>query len=292
MDADMVVRLEQGLWRDNARFAEASVRVLTGADETLIAGGEAAATPAARATMLVAAACRIEGIGSLTPDDARLLSVGDRERLLLALYRRNFGERFDAVVQCPAASCGETAELELAVESLLVPTANEPSSPEGAGSASLMHDITLATADGQWRVRFRVPNGGDQELAARVAASDAAGAGDRILERCVAEVRDASGKSLTVDEWLPVLRESLPESLCEIDQQANVTVKLRCPACETAITAIVDAGTFLHRELVGSHGIFVEVDRLARAYHWSESEILAMPVARRRRYLALVAGAN
>jgi hypothetical protein len=31
-----------------------------------------------------------------------------------------------------------------------------------------------------------------------------------------------------------------------------------------------------------------DVHRLARAYHWSEEDVLALPVTRRRRYLAHV----
>jgi hypothetical protein len=35
-------------------------------------------------------------------------------------------------------------------------------------------------------------------------------------------------------------------------------------------------------------GLLLEIDQLARAYHWSEADILAIPAARRRRYLALI----
>jgi len=288
--ADMVVRLEQGLWRDGTCFASGRVRALIGEDEALLADLGPVATPAVRATALVAAACRIDGFGCLTPRDARLLTIGDRERFLIALYRANVGEWLDAVVQCPAAACGETVEFELAAECLLAPSEKGTELADVANPLPLMRAIALATEHGTWRVRFRVPNGGDQELAARVAVSDRAQAVDLVLERCVAEVRDAKGQPLLVDEWRPVLREPLSEIFSEVDAQANMTCALCCPACGTEFTAVVDPGTFLVRELAGRHGIFAEVDQLARAYHWSEAEILALPVARRRRYLAMVAG--
>jgi len=290
--ADTVVRLEQGLWRDGTGFVEASVRVLTGEDEVLVADMGPTAIPAVRATALIAAACWIDGIGCLSLHDARLLSIGDRERCLLALYRLNFDQRLDAVVQCPATSCGETAEFELDVEYLFTSPEHGPEVTEGAMPIPLAREVVLATARGEWQVRFRVPNGSDQELAAQFVLSDAAQAADLILECCVTEVTDSNGQALSIDDWLPLLREPLSQTFSEIDAQANVTCALRCPACGEEFRAVVDAGTFLVRELVGRQGIFTEVDQLARAYHWSESEILALPVARRQRYLALVAGGN
>jgi hypothetical protein len=155
-----------------------------------------------------------------------------------------------------------------------------------------VRELALATEHGAWQVRYRLPNGSDQELAARVARSDKAQAVDLVLERCVLEVRDANGQLLAADDWRPVLRAPLSETFSKVDAQANVSCALRCPLCGTEFTALVDAGTFLVRELTGADGIFVQVDQLARAYHWSEAQILALPVARRRRYLALVAGGD
>ncbi len=290
MAADMVVRLEQGLWRDGSCFASGRVRALIGEDEALLADLGLAAVPAVRITALVAAACRIDGFGNLTPNDARLLSIGDRERFLIALYRANFGEQLDAVAQCPANACGETVEFELATECLLAPHEKAIEPADGAIPPPLTREVALDTERGTWQVRFRVPNGSDQELAARAALSDTAKAADLVLERCVAEVIDANGQPLTVDDWRPQLREPLSATFSELDAQANMSYALRCPVCDAGFAAVVDAGTFLLRELASRHGIFAEVDQLARAYHWSEAEILALPVARRRRYLAMVAG--
>jgi hypothetical protein len=42
--------------------------------------------------------------------------------------------------------------------------------------------------------------------------------------------------------------------------------------------------------VTSSGGLYEEVHHLAFHYHWSEREILDMPRAKRRRYLALLAG--
>jgi hypothetical protein len=285
----MRISLQQGLWRDGAGFTTGVVRVLNGQDEALVADAGATDNAAVSATGLIVAACSIDGVGALTSEDARLLSIGDRERMLLALYRANFGEQLQAVVQCPRDACSETVEFELTVTQLLQATGSDS---EATGVAPPTRTATLVTGCGKWQVCFRVPNGGDQELAAQVARSDPAQAVDLILGRCVAQVRDASGQPLAIDSWLPALRESLSQTFADIDRQANVSCALCCPACQTEFATVVDAAAFLMRELVGKRGIFAEVDQLARTYHWSESDILALPVVRRRRYLAMVTEAN
>ena len=78
--------------------------------------------------------------------------------------------------------------------------------------------------------------------------------------------------------------------MAERDPQAETILELVCPECETAFTAPFDAADYLHREL-RDHGraVYREVHQLALAYHWSETEILAMTRQRRRLYLGLLA---
>jgi hypothetical protein len=52
---------------------------------------------------------------------------------------------------------------------------------------------------------------------------------------------------------------------------------------------LLDGLTLLSSGASSSSRLYTEVDRLARAYHWSEEAILALPVSRRRSYLELVA---
>ena len=102
------------------RHDTGKIRELTGADEMLIVDRLYTFTPAEVATTVIAASTT--RIGALRPpslDDVRALTVGDRERLLLAIYRLNIGARIEAVARCAGARCGTVLEFDLAVEDLL-----------------------------------------------------------------------------------------------------------------------------------------------------------------------------
>ena len=58
-----------------------------------------------------------------------------------------------------------------------------------------------------------------------------------------------------------------------------------CPECDAEL--LVEVDPYLTLSLARDE-IFGEVHTLARHYHWSEAEILALPQARRRLYLGLI----
>lgn len=286
MTPGMIVTLAEGLWRDGVRHEDAEVRALTGADEVLISDLSQMATPVERATALIAATTyRVGKINAPTLEDVRALIIGDRERLLLALYRLSFGGQIEAVARCPDAGCAAALEMDLAVEELLQPTPTG-SLPSNSGP---LREIEIANDSGRWQVQCRLPNGGDQEEVARLARSDFQAAADLILRRCIVQISDADGAMVEPEDTLPVLRLPLAEAFLRLDPQAETRLSFACPDCGAETTALFDAAHFLMAELARTDGIFVEVDRLARSYHWSEAEILALPMGRRRRYLDLLA---
>jgi hypothetical protein len=64
---------------------------------------------------------------------------------------------------------------------------------------------------------------------------------------------------------------------------------VHCEACGREGVAQVDAGVLLWDEIEArARELLYDVHRLARAYRWSEAEILALSPARRAGYLALV----
>lgn len=281
MAREAVIQLAHGLWRDGAHLREAVVRPLTGADEALIADLTPPASLAERVSTLLAAATR--RIGRLAPpasEDVRELTVGDRERLLLALYRLSFGH-IEAVAPCPAKECGATLELDLEADDLLV-------SPNAA-AARYTYETKVPREGGDYHVCFRLPTGSDQEQAALIAAADPRSAADKIIRRCVLSVRTPDGEPVRLDHVLPALREPLAEAIPHLDPQADATIRFSCPACGHQGAVLFDAGSFLLARLTNGDSIFAEIHRIARAYHWNEAEILALPVARRQRYLTFIA---
>lgn len=271
-----------GGWPEEGGWQRAAlVRPVSGREESfLLERGEALA-PALRSTELLArCVCRL-GRQPATAEAVRSLSVGDREALMLHLRRWTLGERISCTLVCPRSACGEAMELELRVEELLLP-------PYPHRCAT--HQAGVEAGEASYRVRFRVPNGGDLEAAARVGeASDAAV--KLMLERCIAEVVD--GRSGEPVGALPAaVAEALPERMAELDPQAELMLDLACPACGTTFLAPFDAADYFYRELCGERrSLHQQVHLLAFHYHWSEREILRLTPRKRRIYLELLADA-
>lgn len=80
------------------------------------------------------------------------------------------------------------------------------------------------------------------------------------------------------------------ETLHAADPALAMTFALTCPECGAAMDEVFDPAAWLWAEIEDiARGLLREVVRLARAFGWSEAEILAMPRARRALYLAELA---
>ena len=256
------VTLPSGVWRENARHRSAGLRWPAEADERALVEETAGLLPAARVTELIS---RCVEIGGAAGDDvARELTAGDRVALLLELRRLACGEALVCVFPCPNPDCGEQLELELRVSDLLVEPAREPAP---------VHDLRL----GEEVVRFRLPTGADEERAAVRALDDPQAAVEELLAACLVEAPEPSP---------PELRERIAEAMAELDPQADLTLALRCPECEREGVVAFDAAAYLFDELgARTQALERDVHVLASGYGWSEDEILALPPARRRRYV-------
>jgi hypothetical protein len=82
---------------------------------------------------------------------------------------------------------------------------------------------------------------------------------------------------------------ALGEAMLERDPGAEMRVDLRCVACGEEWWVLLEMGDFFWQEVETlAPRIVDEVVRLAHAYGWSETEILAMGSARRKLYLESV----
>ena len=97
----------------------------------------------------------LAGASGQSIDDLARLSVGTRDRLLLAVRIGTFGSRLDCETSCPA--CGTRLELSLDARDLVVPE----------------RDISMSElelSDDEWTVRFRLPDSTDIAASAKAAA--------------------------------------------------------------------------------------------------------------------------
>jgi hypothetical protein len=190
-------------------------------------------------------------------------SLGRRDACLLELRQRTFSSRLEAFAECPR--CGERLEYSLKAEKL----------SERPGGAQRPRPIQM---DGR-ALELRLPDSTDLAYAARAASLDEAR--QRLAGRCVI--------GAAVEELPdPVLAE-VGASLAEADPGADVLIDLQCPSCAERWQVVFDIASYLWEEVrVLARRLMAEVHELARAYAWSERDILAMSAARRRFYLEMV----
>lgn len=209
------------------------------------------------------------------PRDLLRVPAGMRETDLYALRRALFGDRLDVLAEC--GSCGAAIEVEIDAGALARRPVTDSEGDPGAGPLRF-------TEDG-WDVEFRLPAVGD--LAAAAATGDLAAARRQLVMSCVLA---ASRDGCACDPaGLPdqVLRRLAAE--CErADPAAEVTLRLICPQCAAVTPAELDVADCVWAELDSwARETLLDVHLLARAYGWTEPEVLALSPLRRRYYLEL-----
>ena len=74
-----------------------------------------------------------------------------------------------------------------------------------------------------------------------------------------------------------------------LDPQAEVLIDLSCPACQAREQILFDIAAFFWSEIAArAKRLLHEIHLLARAYCWSEADILGMSPGRRDCYLTMV----
>ena len=268
------VHLLHGLQADGAVHRHALVRDLTGYDEALV---EALDTPVRAATALIGAA--VTSIGEIAPITARhaaQLTVGDRERLLIAMSIMASGDRRDLAARCPSASCGELSDVQLRLSDFLA--------PQAAGDSAPTATLTLKGPGGAWTLTIRPPTGVDQEAVVHGSAD----AARSLIVSCLLSLIAPSQRRAHVEDLPAALEAGVSDALLAIDPAAEILSRTACPACGTWMDMLLDGVELLRSSLAGS--VDRDVYRMARAYHWGEAEILRLPIKRRKRYLAIADG--
>jgi hypothetical protein len=185
-------------------------------------------------------------------------SITRRDRVLFDLRAQMFGNRVEAVTNCP--SCAEPLEMEFALADI--------APPRRAHLKSLFRAVRI----GGERVSCREPN--TEDLLAVAPLQDVAEARARLLARCIRtedpELRERAAA---------VFGRELPD---------DVQLKLTCPACAHGWLAPFDIAAFVWRELDGwAQRTLREIHVIASAYGWTEHEILELSARRRQLYVEM-----
>lgn len=187
--------------------------------------------------------------------------LGARNAALLNLRNAHFAGPWALVCACP--DCG--AEVEFSVDCIelaanLVPAGGEGPTPIDWRGRSV--EARAAVLD---------------DLRAVAGAEDI---GRALLARCMTGVDVADCTDAEIEE--------LGARLEALDPAAVVEFDMICPDCAATWPALIDLADALWRELRGAaERLLLDVDALARAYGWTEAQVLDLTPARRAAYLQL-----
>jgi hypothetical protein len=281
-DASGHILLRRGLYdAEGVCHREAVLRPLTGHEEMALAsaaGDGASSGPRIAAATALLASCvdRIGGYDEIAPAHVSALSRGDRQRLLLHLRARLFGDRVSLVVPCPNPSCRALADMDMRISDV---------APAAAGAVPEV--LSADTPEGP--ARLREPTGADDELLARTAGDHR----ERAAVLWSRLVLDLAGRGpITPEGWRalsPDTRGALALALAERGSLLDLVFLSPCPTCAALLEIEIDPVDLLARELrYGQDRLLAEIHVLAWYYHWSEDDVLSLPRTRRWRYLELV----
>jgi len=220
---------------------------------------------------MAARALRLLALADTGMDRERLaaLSIGCRDALLLELRMRLFGTDVVGGSACP--HCGLEVEAVFRADAMLA---------AGTDDIATEHAIEIDGAT----VRFRLPD--SRDLLALTTDSDA-DPRRSLLERCVLAV-ERDGDCAQASTLSDALADAVERAMAIADQQADIELAFTCPACTHGWDATFDIARYLWREIrAWAHRTLRDVHALARAYHWRETDILALSARRRQIYLEL-----
>lgn len=205
------------------------------------------------------------------PDTIAELSIGSRDRCLLTVRERLFGSRLVNNAECP--QCTGRIEWEQDISELVVETAN----------CQTAHHSLLEIDD--YRLDFRLPNSTDM---AELEGRSTEVALQQLLRRCILTAEHA-GKCCDIDQLPESVIQALNQRIEELDPQAEIRINLTCPECSHRWEIFFDITGFLWTEInEWAERMLQTVHKLARAYGWTEREILNLSPVRRQLYLGMV----
>ena len=220
-------------------------------------------SPVEQALSLLESACP-----GATRESIAELSIGQRDACLLELREILFGQELCSLTDCPG--CGERLEMNIPISDIRVPP--DPESRQ-----------RLTIQRSGYELGVRVPNSAD--LLALPAGASLQEMRDKLFARCV-----VSGGPNAANIPIEVVEAAI-EAMGEADRQADVTLDLTCPICGIRWKTAFDIVSYLWSELQErAMRLMREVHRLASAYGWGESEILALSSWRRQYYLEMLSG--
>jgi len=218
-------------------------------------------------TLLIAACPEIDS------ETVAGLSIGERDARLLQLREWMFGSHLVNTAQCP--QCTQRVEWENRIADIRLPPL--PITPSPA-------EFSLNVAD--YSLRFCLPT--SMDIAAVMNAPRGDSTPQDLLKRCIVSARH-TGEACDPGSLPEDVLAALGRRIEELDPQAEIRIDLTCPQCSHKWDVLFDIASFLWTEINHwAERTLRSVHKLARAYGWSERDILNLSPVRRQLYLGLV----
>ena len=196
-------------------------------------------------------------LDGVSPAAAADMPLDRRDRLLIDARMAAFGPDIAFFARCPHCAEGNEADFDLGVL------------PDAAPATG------VAARIGTREILLRAPT------SAAIARSIRAARPDLLID-------DIAGEDARPDDpdWLAAVESALAGAFPLLDVRFEMT----CSACEARFDTRFDIVPWLWREIeVMASRTIDTVDRLARAYGWTERDILSLSPMRRGFYLARLA---
>jgi hypothetical protein len=205
----------------------------------------------------------------------RNMIIGDRICVLLNLRQLVFGDIFQFEVKCD--SCQEFMSIDMSISEILNYSLSKQNTEYNFDEIMGFYKMKFSDSI----ANMRLLNGFDEENMAKPDINEI-----KILESCILNIDTIGHEKLSDEEF--VSRINL--TLSELDPLADILLSLTCPTCHASFKIPFIAEDFFFKEIHSkiNNSLEFEVHLLALNYHWSESEILSLPIPKRKRYVQLV----
>jgi hypothetical protein len=202
------------------------------------------------------------------------LEIGKRTEYLLTLTSLSNSSKINVNLRCSNLECQQ--QMEITIPLLEITRLQQQSENQKT-------EIAIATE----KLSLRKPTGNDQKLWLEQHFPDEGSATLAMVQSWLVSEQPSTFKQVYSQEkdWIEMLNQVMEE----IDPLVNFNLQVNCPYCGSENLQDFDLGAWALQQLYGvQQQLIVTIHRLASHYHWSESEILAIPPGRRSCYLALI----
>jgi len=207
--------------------------------------------------------------------NVRNMTIGDRAYLVFLVRQSMYGNSIYFDVMCD--SCQKTMSIHLRVNQVLANSFSDQNKP----------NVVIQKVEAHYRLKFsdcviefRLLTGLVQEKLLLDNMNDM-----ELLQSCILNMDPIIQEKLDGTNFVNLLSSVLSH----LDPLSDIVLTQHCPSCNIATKIPFIIEDYLFKEIRSRrNNLEWEVHWLALNYHWSESEILKLPIDKRRRYVELI----